>query len=123
MTEERDCCSLPLYDSPEVCSCCHNQDGITFIKSIEGKKGTGMGVFAAWLSVKMTEHFGRGRVFPRYLDGEALNYTIYQIDNDNWLRASGDCECPVCHRLYREHPEWQEVPTFVLICDGSVFKL
>ena len=61
MTIEKTCCSLPLYDSPSVCSDCHDQDGLTVIR---GKKGTGMGVFAAWMSVKMTEYFGRGRVFP-----------------------------------------------------------
>jgi len=86
-------------------------------------KGTGMGIFSTWMTAKLGQHFGIGRVYPRYLDGAALNHLIYQIENDNWLRASGDCECPVCHRLYREHPEWRECPTFVLICDGSVFKL
>ena len=120
MTEERNCCSLPLYDNPSVCDSCHDVDGITIIK---GKKGTGMGIFSAWMTAKLGQYFGKGRVYPRWLDGVALNYLVYQIESDNWLRASGDCECPVCHRLYREHPAWEEVGTFVLICDGSVFKL
>ena len=123
MTEERDCCSLPLYDSPEVCSRCHDLDGITVIQSIEGKKGTGMGVFAAWMSVKMTEYFGRGRVFPRFLDGEALTYLRLKANDGDFLRASGDCVCPKCGHLYREHPEDKECPTFVLLCTGEVMKL
>lgn len=118
--QEKSCCSLPLYDSPEVCSRCYDLDGVTFVK---GKKGTGMGIFATWMSVKLGQYFGVGRVYPRYLDGAVLNHLIYQIENDNWLRASGDCLCPVCGREYRQHPAWQEVPTFVLLCDGSVMKL
>ena len=33
MTVEKSCCSLPLYDSPSVCSRCYEQDGMTFIRS------------------------------------------------------------------------------------------
>lgn len=120
MTEEKDCCSLPMYDSPSVCADCYDSDGITTIK---GKKGIGMGIFAAWMTAKLGQYFGTGRVFPRYLDGVALEHLIARTDDGDFLRASGDCICPVCGHLYREHPEWKECPTFVLICDGSVMKL
>ncbi len=120
MTEERDCCSLPLYDNPSVCANCHDVDGITVI---EGKKGIGMGIFSAWLSVKLGQYFGRGRVYPRYLDGEALEFLRREANEGNFLRASGNCICPECGHLYREHPEDKECPTFVLLCTGEVMKL
>jgi len=120
MTIEKTCCSLPLYDSPSVCSDCHDQDGLTVIK---GKKGTGMGIFSAWMTVKLGEYFGIGRVFPRYLDGEALDLLRSKAEDGDFLRASGDCVCPKCGHQYREHPEDKECPTFVLLCTGEVMKL
>ena len=101
-------------------SCFYVRDEIT---TVRGKKGTGMGIFSAWMTYKLQEAFGRGRVFPRYLDGEALEFSRTEANDGNFLRASGDCICPVCGHLYREHPEDKECPTFVLLCTGEVMKL
>ena len=120
MTVEKSCCSLPLYDSPSVCSKCYDHDGVT---SISSQKGTGMGIFSAWMTDKLGEYFGRGRVFPRYLDGEALIHLHVKLDEGDFLRASGDCICPKCGHQYREHPEDKDCPTFVLLCTGEVMKL
>jgi len=118
--QEKSCYSLPLYNSPEVCSRCRDLDGVTIVKD---KKGTGADIFSAWMTYKLQEAFGRGRVFPRYLDGNALDYLEERAKHGNFLRASGDCLCPVCGREYREHPADRECPTFVLLCNGSVMKL
>ncbi len=133
MTDEKNCCSLPLYDSPDVCSSCHDVDGVTVI---QGKKGTGMGLFSAWLTHKLSqisatgtpcrfgpEYFGRGRVYPRYLDGEPLEFLRLEVEQGNFLRADGRCLCSKCNRPYGDHPAWQECPTFVLLCDSLVVKL
>ena len=82
-----------------------------------------MSIFSAWMTAKLGEYFGIGRVFPRYLDGEALDHLRSKAYNGDFLRASGDCVCLKCGHLYREHPEDRECPTFVLLCTGEVMKL
>lgn len=86
-------------------------------------QGSGMGIFSTWLASKLGAYFGRGRVFPRYLDGEVLEFLRTEANEGNFLRASGDCVCPKCGHLYQEHPEDEECPTFVLLCTGEVMKL
>ncbi len=120
MTCEKDCCLLPLYDNLEVCRDCYTVDGITVIES---KKGTGAGIFAAWMTVKLAQSFGRGRVFPRHADGEALTYLKARIDEGDYIRASGDAICSKCGHEYRKHPRWEECDGFALICTGLVVKL
>jgi hypothetical protein len=50
-----------------------------------------------------------------------------QIAAGYWSRASGDCHCEVCHRLFYDHPRYWDPGRFeegfTLLCDGSLIHL
>ena len=103
-----------------LCRDCYTEDGITVVES---KKGTGARIFATWMTFKLNQYFGRGRVFPRYVDSSALEFLEQRVDEGDYLRADGSCLCPKCGKEYRQHPSWEECDGFVLICTGLVVKL
>jgi len=50
------------------------------------------------------------------------------IDRGMYSRASGECECPVCGRIYYRHPHytgmWQWGENWLtLLCDGRLVHL
>lgn len=48
-----------------------------------------------------------------------------KIDNDEWFRAGGECECPICGKLYKQHQcyEFSDMFHLNLICTGDFVKL
>lgn len=49
---------------------------------------------------------------------------LMRIENGEFIRASGLCECETCGRLYIDHPLFEEPYRFLnRICDGSIVKL
>lgn len=47
-----------------------------------------------------------------------------KIHRHIWHRASGDCICSSCGRIYYKHPYFQEPYEWItLLCDGSMVKL
>lgn len=48
-------------------------------------------------------------------------YDAEELDSV-FVRASGDCVCADCGLAYREHVE-HPMPTFHVLCDGSLVKL
>ena len=53
----------------------------------------------------------------------------YKTSEDDMRRASGDCKCDICGKLYRQHKydkEWLDYnsePYLNRLCDGSLVKL
>jgi hypothetical protein len=109
-----------IKGSPEVCRDCHTINGVTVI---EPAKGIGARIFATWMTFNLNQYFGRGRVFPRYVDSSVLEFLKQRVDEGDYLRADGSCLCPTCGNEYRQHPSWEECDGFVLICTGLVVKL
>ena len=58
----------------------------------------------------------------KWLEGERLVQLIRKAEEGDFLRAAGECLCPVCSAEYRDHPYWSEAPTFHLLCTGLVVK-
>lgn len=48
---------------------------------------------------------------------------VAQIEQGDWVRASGLCVCPVCGKLYYDHPYLVGFEWLTLLCDGSLVKL
>lgn len=48
---------------------------------------------------------------------------LKDIKENNWLRADGNCTCPVCEEKYREHKNIANYDWLTIICNGSIFKL
>lgn len=44
------------------------------------------------------------------------------LEQGRYERAGGDVECKICRQPYFLHPQLPELPTFHLLCDGSIVK-
>jgi hypothetical protein len=54
---------------------------------------------------------------------DAMAAPLKQLVLDGkYERAGGDVECEICRLKYFEHPQVPDLPTFHLICSGSVVK-
>ena len=58
----------------------------------------------------------------QYIEGRALEFLILEVQEGKFLRADGECLCPVCNKEYRQHLKWKEAPTFHLLCNGRIIK-
>jgi hypothetical protein len=45
------------------------------------------------------------------------------MDEGDMYRASGDCVCETCGKLYYDHPYFTEPYEFLTICNGDIVKL
>lgn len=50
---------------------------------------------------------------------ESLTVTL----RETFVRAEGDCACPLCSRPYREHPADEAEEWLTVLCDGRRVKL
>ena len=47
-----------------------------------------------------------------------------RIVKHEWYRASGDCVCSICGKLYYDHPYFVEPYEWInILCDGDMVKL
>lgn len=47
-----------------------------------------------------------------------------KINNHDWYRASGDCICDICGKLYYDHSYFVEPYEWLnIICNGDMVKL
>lgn len=47
-----------------------------------------------------------------------------KIERHDWYRASGDCICPGCGKLYYDHPHFAEPYEWLnILCGGDLVKL
>ena len=49
---------------------------------------------------------------------------IFKMETHDWYRASGDCICSECGKLYYDHPYFIEPYEWInVICNGDFVKL
>jgi hypothetical protein len=44
------------------------------------------------------------------------------MEDGKYERVGGDVECKVCRQTYFEHPQLPNLPTFHIICGGTIVK-
>lgn len=49
--------------------------------------------------------------------------TVERIEEGEMYRASGDCVCPTCGKLYYDHAHLTDYEWLTILCDGSLVKL
>lgn len=75
-----------------------------------------------YVVVNENESYAR-EVWRLIKDEEDNKYIQKSIDNNTWYRASGDCICSECSKMYKEHNSGSYLfPTFHIICNGDVVK-
>jgi hypothetical protein len=61
---------------------------------------------------------------PRRARPIATEAQCDQIEAGDWHRASGQCVCDVCGKLYYDHPYFAEPYEFLtILCNGDIVKL
>lgn len=48
---------------------------------------------------------------------------VKSLGKDEWFRAAGACLCPVCLQEYCLHPDDEQYPELVVLCNGWRVKL
>jgi hypothetical protein len=79
---------------------------------------TGIGVYRS----KVTEEdlVERDRIKPIWF--RRLLLLDQMVDRGLWRRASGECTCRVCGRIYYKHPYIEDL-ALNLLCDGTLVHL
>lgn len=87
----------------EVCACCYEE----MLEDLQ----------------KQQDKIRSYRIQGRTLFNLGREYWLIQLDLDNYERGAGDVVCEKCRLKYSEHPEIKGWPTFVVTCDGRIWKL
>lgn len=105
-----------LYNGP-VCTTCKDRYGISTFRMV---------------SVKTCTICGRRGTLCYFADkDQEIDWTLYQMGNIEFTRASGDATCRNCGKPYREHPNdrrpeaaaYDGTPFLHVLCDGKLVKL
>lgn len=48
---------------------------------------------------------------------------IKTVNSGTWLRACGDCLCPVCNEPYKRHKNIEGIEWLTILCNGDLVKL
>lgn len=65
----------------------------------------------------------RFQVMARRLFRLALSMWKVKIELGEYSRAAGDAKCSTCGLKLFDHPDVEGFPTFVVTCDGRMWKL
>jgi hypothetical protein len=52
-----------------------------------------------------------------------LEYCNDENCEQDFIRASGNCECPICKKLIKYHPTCKKYNFLTVLCDGQHVKL
>lgn len=113
---------LKLEDIDKALSTSQKQELNKFIDQIngyryeEGKKDN------SYVVVNEDETYSK-MIWELIKDGEDDRYIQKSMDDNSWYRASGDCACKECLKMYKEHSHGSYIfATFHILCNGDVVK-